>query len=422
LDTLAKDDGSLAAVRQTDSMADWIFTVQDQGENALEHALQRWRDEGSLEWLAAALAKVGPGHQAAGELLDAAAQLKDGPASPMIDYHRARLLMDRTRRDEARALLDGLLPGLQDLASSRNRVLGLRARLARDAEELLSFGARAPAFVSHVYRRDVHAHWTDQAYYSPWRLDRDARAQLGTLQGSKQWGPETADILNRAVPLDELARMGSLPGQPPESRTDLLRATWTRALLLERWDLVRGLAPEVGETTPSMREDLQALLAVADPEQMRFFAANALLKTPGASVALRSGPIRAGPMYRVDPDGLNWWWVSPIEVRHTEFLSKEQRESAASEWSRIDALGAGYPWLLQQVIEAAARPDQPEAVAAALYRAVACLDGISLRPVYQPWFESRTLRMGALYALKRHYPGTEWTKKAAQALETSRRQ
>jgi hypothetical protein len=413
MDNLSEDPGALAAVREEAELVDWIFTFQEEGDAAAEHAMQRWRADLSVAWLIAAIAKISPDHPAVEELL-AAAEVEGHPGGPSLAYYRARLMAERGGRDRALAEVDKLLPQLRGLDSSRNRALSLRATLARNAEEMLFFGVRPPAFVSYMY-------WSDGAYFNPWRLEEKDRAQLEPLKGAMRWGPETAEILNTAVTIDALIPMIDVQGQPERLRTELLLAAWTRAVLLDRWDLVRRLAPRAGEAAPSMRADMESLLAVTDLDEMRYFAAAALLKTPGASIMLRSGPIRFAPIDQADPKGLNWWATPPPDDGLLDFLDEEQRRFLTAEWDRIRKAGDGYGWLSRQVLAEADRPEPHASTAESLYRLVTCLDGVDLRWGYQPMpmgdgYESRSR---AVEALKRRFPDSEWTGKAAAALETT---
>jgi hypothetical protein len=414
MDNLAKDPATLAGVREADELVDWIFTFQEESDEATRHALERWRTGRSVAWLTAAISKIGADDPAAEELLAAAAQVESHPGSPTMGYYRIRLLAERGERAQGAAIAEKVLPTLRGLSSARNRVLSLRTSLANDAKEMLFYGVRPPAFVSYVY-------WSDGTYINPWRLEAKDRADLEPLTGQMRWGPETAEILNNAVTIDALPAMIEVEGQPKRLRAQLLLAAWTRALLLERWDLVRRLAPQVGEAAPSMREDMEALLGVTVPEDMRFFAVNALLKTPGASTLLRSGPIRPQALDEIDPKGLNWWWTAESDSDLLAYLDEQQRLVVGAEWRRIQAAGDGYHWLLTQAIVEALRPEPHPGVAEALYRTVVALTGVDLQWGYfrMSVGDAYDARARAVETLKQRFPDSEWTGKAIEALETT---
>jgi hypothetical protein len=136
---------------------------------------------------------------------------------------------------------------------------------------------------------------------------------------------------------------------------------------------------------------------------------------------LRSGPIRFAPIDQADPKGLNWWATPPPDDGLLDFLDEEQRRFLTAEWDRIRKAGDGYGWLSRQVLAEADRPEPHASTAESLYRLVTCLDGVDLRWGYQPMpmgdgYESRSR---AVEALKRRFPDSEWTGKAAAALETT---
>jgi len=302
---------------------------------------------------------------------------------------------------------------LQGLASSRNRALSMRASLGRGPQEILFFGVRPPAFASYVY-------WSDGSYISPWRLSPEERDAIGAYQNAMFWGPETAEILNGAVTVDALVTMLGVDGQPVRLRTELLLAAWTRALLLERWDLVRALAERVGAAAPSMRADMQALMQVTALDRMRYLAARALLKTPGADILLHSGPIRTVPFDQTDPKGLNWWVVPPIPEL-LEYLPSDEQPYVAAEWNRIRGAGDGYSWLAREAITEAEREAPDPSAPETLYWVVVGLDGVDLQwGHYRRDNEASKLRSRAIELLRGRYPDSDWTKRAVEAFETYR--
>ena len=414
MDNLAGDAQALSEVRAEADLVDWIFTFQQEGGRAAEHSVERWRATQSVAWLTAALAKIGPAHPAAQELFAGAAQVRGHPATPMLTFHGARLMGENGERAEGAAVLDRLIPALRGLDSSRNRALSLRATLASGKQELLFFGVRPPAFVTQTY-------WSDGRYYHPWELEPQAAAALAPYRTAMRWGPEATEILNESVPVDIVVGMLDIEGQPEKLATELLLAAWTRALLLDRWDLVRQLAPRVGQNVPSMRADMELLLEVTEPARMRYFAASALLKTPGASPLLLAGPIRWGALEETDPNGLNWWPADWPVAGLTDYMPHPEGPTVKAEWDRIREAGDGYEWLVAQAIAEAERADAHRSTPETLHRAAVRLDGVNFAWGYRRGAleGAREARAKAVDALQRHFSGSEWTPKAMQALETA---
>ena len=413
MDNLAANSGALSNARKQDDTLDWIFTFQEQGDASVEHAIERWRAKRSVAWLAAAISKVSGEHPAAQDLVAAAENVNSHPASPTLSFHVARLLAERGEKVRARGVADRLSGDLRGFDSSRNRALSLRATLADKAEELLFYGVRPPAFVSFVF-------WGDGAYYNPWQLEDADKIQAQPYRKSMYWGPETAEMLNEAVAVDALAAMLAVKGQPARLKTELVLACWTRALLLERWDLVRKLAPEVGDAVASMREDTARLLQTTEPERMRYFAAAGLLKTPGASILLRSGPIRTEPPETISYENLNWWPADWPTAGLAAFLPDQDRAFVQGEWTKIREAGGGYVWLTRQLIAEAERAEPHSSVPENLYRAVVGLDGVDLTwgypgPALADRSGMRDMRAKAVETLQRLFSGSEWTKKAIDA-------
>jgi hypothetical protein len=342
-------------------------------------------------------------------LLRAAGKVGEHPAAATLAYHRATLLSVQGQRDEAAAIVDALLPGLKGLPSARNRALGLRAMLASDAQELLLYGVRPPVLLTYDLGRSGHLHAWQLA-----GLDAQRQAALQAAEGL-HWGPETAEILNDAVALDALAAMIAPGGSPTRPHTELLLAAWTRAVLLDRWDLVRSLAAGIVQAAPSTRADIEELLSASTPDRMRYFAARALLKLPGASVTLRSGPLRLAPVDQIDRYGRNWWAAPSNRAEILEFLAEDQRRTIAAEWERIRAAGDGRLWLLRQALAEAERPEPHSTAAETLYLALACSKRADGSLGHDPG-AIQDVQKQAIAALERRFSASNWSDKLARTI------
>jgi hypothetical protein len=189
-------------------------------------------------------------------------------------------------------------------------------------------------------------------------------------------------------------------------------------VLLDRWDLVRSLAGKVAEAAPSVRNDLESLLAAKTPGGMRYCAVRALLQMPGASVTLRSGPLRLAPIGQIDPRGWNWWPAPEGDDEIVDFLAEDQRRAVKAEWERIRAAGDGYVWLLRQAVGEASRSQPAPDAAETLYLALACSKAVTVsRSTFHrdPWAVQRA-QQEATWALRRHFPASDWSSKLAKTL------
>ena len=140
-----KPHAELRKLGERDALTDWILAFQSQDADAFQHSLSRWRETRSTAWLVACLHKATADSEETPELLSAADDLPPRPGWASVQYYRAKLLVARGEREEARVVLDRLLPEIAQRSSSWNRALALRAELGRTPEELLHYGIRYPA-------------------------------------------------------------------------------------------------------------------------------------------------------------------------------------------------------------------------------------------------------------------------------------
>src|SRR5262249_2755491 len=98
----------LPAGLDSDDLTDWILSME--GERDGSHAWTIWKRTKSLPWVGAALMHATGQDAGLSELLEAAAGIpRTSPAFPAVVFHRARLLRETGREDEARALIDRVL-------------------------------------------------------------------------------------------------------------------------------------------------------------------------------------------------------------------------------------------------------------------------------------------------------------------------
>jgi hypothetical protein len=329
-----------------DDLTDWIVSFQAGGRGALEN----WRVKRTLPWLVAAMESVGPKDAATPELLSAAAAVgADSPAYLTVNYHRVRLLAE----SDAGTLTDQILKTDMPV-SARNQFRAERMRMAQNFEDFLQYAARTP-------------------------VDADAK-DFDVLDG------DSADILDRAIPLTLLKQASTSTLLPENTRKTLQRAVSIRTLVLD----------------PS-------------PD---FDAVFRLLNTPGDAPFVRSGYGR----WTDDPakiDGLrdNWWCAgsqhqmlgNPPDPNRPElvahFLSPADQQQAAAEAGKLAALPAAPDWLVAQTVAfAQAHPTDPRSPVA-LYLVVrasryGCTDD-----------KTGDFSKRAFDLLHRSYPNSEWAKK-----------
>jgi hypothetical protein len=336
-----------------DDLSDWIRSFQAGGTGAIE----KWRSRRTMPWLVAALQASKPRDAATPELLAAAGEVKlDSPAYITVNYHRVRLMPP----DDARVLADQLLAAKMP-TSSRNQFRAERMRLARDFEDFLRFAPRRPVAVSTDDVRPVDT--------SLDLLDNDS-----TL------------LLNRDIPVVQLKQAATSTLLPDVAREQLKDVVSVRTLLLS--------------------------------DSPRFDEVFELLKNPGMRPYVDSGYGRyTNELAKIDPYRDNWWCSSSaINVSNNSilrkpddpgapFLSAADRDQAAAEWKKLQAVATAPDWLGAQTLAFAQAHPQDPRVPEALYLVVrstryGCTDN-----------QTGDFSHRAFDLLHRRYPNTEWAKK-----------
>jgi len=328
-----------------DDLTGWIACYQAGGKGALE----KWRANGSLPWLVAALQYASFERSGPPDLLAAAAAVKpDSPAYLTVNYQRVHLLPP----DDARTLTDQLLK-LEMPVSARNQIRAERLRVARNFEEFLSYASRTPV---------------DDAKPGMELLDADSAA-----------------VLDSAVPLAMLRQASTSPLLPEEIRQELQSVVSIRNLVLAQspnFDDVFHLLHTPGEA-PFVRG---GYARPYPPGEL------GMLQDSWWCQGARS-PANWVPPDRQPPE--------PV----ANFLSAANREEAAAERRKLAVLPAAPDWLgAQAVAYAAAHPEDPR-VPESLYLVVratryGCTDA-----------QTGDASKRAFDLLHRRYPNTEWAKK-----------
>ncbi|HEY8412717.1 MAG TPA: hypothetical protein VIK76_14995, partial [Pyrinomonadaceae bacterium] len=216
------------------------------------------------------------------------------------------------------------------------------------------------------------------------------------------------------------AKSNVLPAGP---RTDLVQATWLRAALLGDTKTADELAPVLTQLVPQLAELLTNYQISADPNEKKFSAIYAWLKTPGLEPVVDAGVGRDAPLYEQDQYRDNWWcgssfvpatdeenreviqFTATTSINPPPFLSPPEADRGAKERAALNALGAAPNYLSKQVIQwANSHPDDPR-VPEALHLAVkstryGCSDKDTGR-----WSKA------AFDLLHRKYPNSTWAKK-----------
>lgn len=398
-----------------DDLTDWILSFQSAAPADLDHALEKWRRTKSAAWLVASITKMPAGHAQQAAVLDAAAALPAGsPAFPAVAFHAARLQAEAGRAEAARATLDRAFANRNLPPATRNLLLALRMKLARNLDEFLAAAARTPATIS----LDVDGNELPDSSRQPLPLfDADA-----------------AQALTEKLPLPALIASVKSGALPAPLRRQVAIAAWVRAVILGHDGSAKELIPALEQLVPELKPELAAYAKAPDAAR-RFTAALLMLRVPGLRPYVVQGVGRETPVARLDNYRDNWWcaprlpgkdefWMLPPRLSETlhisgplkvlypggkvdspGFLTAAQKAEAEKEWQRISMCGAGPNYLAAQVLEwAKAHPDDarlPEALHLAV-RATryGCADKDTPR-----------VSKAAFDLLHRRYPKSPWAAK-----------
>ena len=416
----------LAELRAEDELADWMLTFQRQTSAARDHAMNKWRETGSLPWLVAVISKEQAGDANVAALLEAAKKIpQNSPAFPTIAFHRARLLAASGEAALARSALEQMLAKDVSLPrSSFNLVLALQMKLARNLKEFLGSVRRVPTRVDWYYfGHEIAERPGDrsqrQGQRPRWLFDADA-----------------ARIFTERMPLRLLLQAAGSKSLPANLRREVALATWVRCVLLDREKVCREVVSILEQLAPELKGDLRRYVSAPNSPSRRFAAVFTILRFPGLHPYVGAGPARRTPLARIDNLRENWWcglapaqggsriymgyrhyrmdttFHMPLkmiylkeELGYPAFLGPAQRDGAATEWEQLSALETAPNHLGQQVLEwAKSHPDDPR-VPQALH--------LTVKATRYGCADEQTGRYSkaAFQFLHRKYPHSSWAKK-----------
>ncbi len=418
----AKKFKDLSSGIKEDDLTDWVLTFEADEKDALDHAVQKWEQTSAQPWLAAAISKISADHPKAANLLAAGAKVKaDSPAFAEIVFHSVRLMLEAGRADDARAQLDALLGQRQASfpPSASNLLLGLRMKLARDANEFFKFAQRTPSALS----------WDDDGREIP-ANSKELEAGMREYENRAMFDTDAIRIINEALPLAVLKDAASNKILPPHLRRDLAVAAWVRTVLYNEREMGREIAPVLESLAPELKGYLDDEVSAPTRAARKFSALYAILKFPGMQPFVDRGIARQTPLKEMDSYRNNWWCslqsethpesesedektagengsskTKPVASPVADFLDEAQRTAAAREQAQLAALGTAPNYFCRLAVEWANQsPDDPR-VPEALHLAVkstryGCADD-----------ETGPLSKAAFQILHKKYPNSPWAKK-----------
>ena len=416
---LEKDDAERKqqpAIPKEDDLTDWIAGFEDSTNDARDHAFARWQATHSNAWLLAALTKVESKDPHVSELI-AAAQAVPSSSAAFVParFHAVRLLVDSGNDAAARRVVDQVLKTTRAQLdpSALNLFVAYRRLLATNLDEFLADAGRVPAALS----------WNDDGREIPAEaseLGDDTKA----LANKPLFDTDAGYTLNRQLPLSLLKQAALSTVLPVPLRRDLAQAVWLRAVILDDAKTADELTPTVSSLIPEIAPLLSDYVSATRPDEKKFAALYAWLKTPGLEPVVDVGVPRETPLTQQDSLRDNWW-CSAVEVttatasddsadvksftdtgnKPPRFVSPAELDQGTKERASLAKLGAAPNYLAREVtLFAATHPDDAR-VPEALHLAVkttryGCDDENTGK-----WSKA------AFDLLHRKYPNNPWAKK-----------
>jgi hypothetical protein len=350
-----------------DELTDWVLTYQ--AADGFQHAFEKWKETGRLQWFVAAFIKTESNAAQTAELLREADKIAAGsPAFATVRYHQIKLLLETGKRAEARQKLDEIIANnFKNLPlSAQNKFFAQRLTLAENLDDFLKFAPRKPViFAWDEVNREEPANLADDENLSAWEnramFDMDAVA-----------------FLNEKAPLAVLREAALSAQLPPHLKRFLVIAVWTRALMLGNQAIEREFTPLMTRSAKEFAPYFSKYAAAPNPAGREAAALVTVLRYPVIQpfVPVGFGREDSQPA-TIDSNRGNWWCtaepdyegekrydVYPFEYPkvYPDFLSAAQVAAADRERKQLLALGNSSTALARRAIEFANKnPNHPQA-------------------------------------------------------------
>ena len=422
-DTPAPGSATNAAAVKDDALGDWLVTFAATDQAALTHALAQWEHTSALPWLVAALSKLDASHAQAAQLVAAAAQIPStSPAFASVAFHRARLLLQAGKRDEARTYLDTVLAqGKEALpVSASNWLRAVRMQVARNLDEFLTYAQRLPSGITYDEDgRELPMQLFDVAA-------SDVTESLPASVMEAHFDADATMLFNQAMPLSVRKEAVLRPVLPAHLRRELALTTWIEAALLDQIAVAQELAGGVAAQVPELKPYLDAYLAASGNDARKFAAVFLILKYPGTRPYVDEGVGRLTPLDQIDNYRNNWWCAlqekgkepdaeaegrpgNPLlkmlrEASALDFLTAAQKATVQAEVQKLRALETAPNYLVAQVLAWAKRMPNDPRVPEALHLAV--------RSTRYGCTDAKTTQLSkqAFQVLHKQYPQSPWAR------------
>lgn len=368
--------GILPEFIRADDLTNWLFVFQTAGIDAYRESYSRWKNTDSDLWLLTAISKAETGVEGLPSLLEAADRVsRNSVAFPTIAYHRARLLIESGKKDDARALLDELIASGDDLPiSTQNRFKKLRASIASGLDDYLKASLLRPfAFdwdgrsgTIDDFVNEQKSWWSAENYPNQSRAEYEKEVE-GRFRNEKLWENRamfdfgTVSTINESFPISLMIDAERSPSLPEYLRERFAMAIWTKAALIGDVATVNKYAPVLANAHPELKTDMDAILKAPTPVARQRAIIYLMLKNPMVSPYLDDGFGKNDNTF--DNFDSNDWWCGPYEpeegstvneeyrVKPPSFLSPAHIAAAKLERRKLVAVGDAPKYFGEKVLE-----------------------------------------------------------------------
>ena len=416
LESFSKTYLDLKPLRSSAPLVDWLVTFQSPAKEAKDHALAEWTKTHELYWLVAAIAKATEKDADAADLVAAAEQVKpDSPAWESLTYHRLRLLIALGREQEARSLLDQLLPQVKagGRDSSLNAYLGLRMSASANLNEFLTYAPRKVLVSSSESQSSLN-----ECLY----VMKNPRRQYGCAKetNSTQFSADAVGFFNAQAPLATLADVATSTTLPGELRRSVAMMGWVRSVLLKD-------TAAAARFFPLLPEKLQQQAGAGTG----FHALLAIVRNPGLRPYLDAGVQRSYSYDFVESYSDNWWckdwgandfrvYATPLKQEPVAFLPAAQQAEGQRQTAELLDQGTAEVNLGSQVLAYANAHPADTDVPESLYLVLRMIRYGCNHTGYGDSPEAKdqggridAIRKEAARLLRQRYLASPWTRKAA---------
>jgi hypothetical protein len=347
----------------------WIYTIKNNDKASLSHSIKKWKETNSLQWLVTSLMKIKSGHPELTRILKTAENInEDSPVFLTIAYHKARIAIESKKIEEARSFIDNLLfKKAKSLSpSTLNQFYHLRMVTAATLKEFLKYSQRIPA--------GIIGGESDRGIEFPLNMREDIESAKIFLDGRKLLDADSVRFINIKIPLKLLKEISTDKDLPTHLRKNLVIATWTRAVLLNRHDIASEINSALKESVPDLIPFIEAYAESETINKKKFAAIFTILKFPGMKPFISGGMERSISLHEVDDFRDNWWCAIKLnpqtgdfqnyqriisnpfidkdnEENYPHFLNEEEKVDAAKEWQTMTLFGSAPNYFAKQVIQ-----------------------------------------------------------------------